>query len=76
MKWTSGDRDNIEDLRGSSGGGMGAMPLGIGGVVVLLLLSWATGVDFLSLVGGGGGGAAPTANVGPARPVASSPAEE
>src|SRR3954454_20872679 len=75
MKWTSGDRGNIEDLRGSSGG-MRAMPMGIGGVLVLLLLSWATGVDFLSLVGGGGGGAAPTTNVGTPGPAASSPAEE
>jgi predicted metalloprotease len=77
MKWTPGDRDNIEDLRGSSGGGMRAVPMGIGGVLVLLLLSWATGVDFLSLVGGGGGGgAAPTTNVGTPGRVASSPAEE
>ena len=29
--------------------------MGIGGVLVLLMLSWFTGVDFLSLVGGGGG---------------------
>ena len=32
-----------------------AMPMGIGGVLVLLVLSWFTGIDFLSLVGGGGG---------------------
>ena len=56
---------------------MRAVPMGIGGVLVLLLLSWATGVDFLSLVGGGGGGgAAPTTNVGTPGRVASSPAEE
>jgi predicted metalloprotease len=29
--------------------------IGIGGFLVLLLLSWATGTDFLSLLGGGGG---------------------
>jgi hypothetical protein len=75
MKWTPGDGSNIEDLRGRSGG-MRAMPLGIGGVLVLLLLSWATGVDFLSLLGGGGGGAAPTANVGTPGTVTSSPEEE
>ena len=34
---------------------MKAGGLGIGGLLVLLLLSWATGVDFLSLVGSGGG---------------------
>jgi predicted metalloprotease len=75
MKWTPGDRGNIEDLRGRTGGGMRAMPMGIGGVLVLLLLSWFTGVDFLSLVGGGGG-PAPTESVGTSGAVASSPAEE
>lgn len=28
--------------------------MGIGGVLVLLVLSWFTGIDFLSLVGDGG----------------------
>jgi uncharacterized protein len=50
MRWTPGDRGNIEDRRGSSVR-MG-MPLGIGGVLLLLVLSWFTGVDFLSLLGG------------------------
>ncbi len=75
MKWTPGNRGNIEDLRGRSGGGMRGMPLGIGGVLVLLLLSWFTGVDFLSLVGGGGG-PAPTVSVGTTGSPASSAAEE
>ena len=54
MRWTPGDRSNIEDLRGRSGLGMrvGA-PIGIGGLLLMLLLSWVTGVDFLSLLGGG-----------------------
>ena len=54
MKWTPGDRSNIEDLRGRSGRGMrvGA-PLGIGGLLVVLLLSWITGVDVMSLLGDG-----------------------
>ena len=55
MKWTAGNRDNVEDLRGSSGGGMRMGGLGLGGLLLVLVLSWATGVDFLSLVGGGGG---------------------
>src|SRR5687767_9557573 len=46
MRWTPGNRGNIQDMRGRSGR---AMPLGIGGFVLLLLLSWATGTDFLSL---------------------------
>lgn len=54
MRWTPGDRGNIEDRRGMRAGG--AIPMGIGGLLVLLVLSWFTGVDFLSLVGGGGGG--------------------
>ena len=32
---------------------MGA-PIGIGGLLIMLLLSWVTGVDFLSLLSGGG----------------------
>jgi uncharacterized protein len=57
---------------------MRAVPMGIGGVVVLLLLSWATGVDFLSLIGGGGGGPAPSASVGTSGSgsVATTPEEE
>jgi predicted metalloprotease len=74
MRWTPGDRSNVEDFRGRSGIGMRAGGLGIGGVLVLLLLSWATGVDFLSLFSGGGG--APTESVGTSGTVASSPEEE
>ena len=56
---------------------MRAGGLGIGGLLLLLVLSWATGIDFLSLVVGGGGGSAPSANVGRAPPARStSPAEE
>ena len=51
MRWASGDRGNIQDARGSSG--MRAGSIGIGGFLLLLLLSWATGTDFLSLLGGG-----------------------
>ena len=41
MRWTPGDRSNIEDNRGRSGGGIAG--LGIGGFLILLVLSWATG---------------------------------
>jgi predicted metalloprotease len=52
MKWTPGNRENVEDVRGRTGGaGMRVGGLGLGGLLVVLLLSWATGVDFLSLVG-------------------------
>src|SRR5215203_1878465 len=76
MRWTSGDRSNVEDMRGRSGGGMalGAGGLGVGGLLLLLVLSWATGVDLTSIVGGGG--SAPPASVGTSGSVTASPEEE
>jgi predicted metalloprotease len=73
MKFDSGDRSYIEDRRG---GGMirrGA-PIGLGGLVLLLLLSWATGTDFLSLLGDQA--AAPTETSQPGVAHESSPAEK
>jgi predicted metalloprotease len=76
MRWTRGDRSNIEDLRGRSGFGVRAGGLGIGGLIVVLLLSWATGVDFLSLMSGGAP-AGPSETVGTSgEPVATTPEEE
>src|SRR3954462_14514612 len=75
MRWSSGDRSNIEDLRGRSGGGGGMIPLGIGGFIVVALLSMFTGVDFFSLLGGGGGSPQPTA-VGTSGAAKGSPTEE
>jgi predicted metalloprotease len=75
MRWTPGDRSNIEDRRGSSAR-MGAVPMGIGGLLVLLVLSWFTGVDFLSLVGGGGGVPQTQAEPGPSAPPADTTPEE
>ncbi len=76
MRWTAGDRSNIEDARGRSGGmAMGAGGLGVGGLLLLLVLSWATGTDLTSIVGGGGGAAPPEA-VGTSGEVKASPAEE
>jgi predicted metalloprotease len=71
MRWTPGDRSNIEDMRGRTGGR--AVPLGIGGFIVLLLLSWATGTDFLSLFTDSG---SPTTTTGTSGDRASTPAEE
>src|SRR3954467_12208466 len=75
MRWSSGDRSNIEDLRGRSGGGGGMIPLGIGGFIVVALLSMFTGVDFFSMLGGGGSSSQPTA-AGPSGKVNASPSEE
>jgi uncharacterized protein len=73
MKWSTGDRGNIEDRRGM-GGMRGGASLGIGGVLVLAALSWATGTDFLSMFSGGDAGLDPTAASRPAEPA--SPREE
>ena len=75
MRWTAGDRSNVEDMRGRSGGmAMGAGGLGVGGLLLLLVLSWATGIDLTSIVGGGG--SAPPSSVGTSGEVKASPAEE
>jgi len=72
MRWTPGNRGNIEDMRGSGGGGIGMVPLGIGGFILLAALSMFTGVNFFALLGGGG--ASPT-SVGTSAPVNASPEE-
>jgi uncharacterized protein len=74
MRWTPGRRGNIEDMRGRSGVGRMGAPIGIGGLLVVLLLSWLTGVDFLSLVGGGG--APPSEYAGTSGEVKATPEEE
>jgi hypothetical protein len=72
MRWTRGERSkNIEDRRFERGGRRGGgLKLGLGGILLLLVLSAVTGQDFLSLVGnnptvstesGGGGTGAPDA---------------
>ena len=73
MRWT-GDRGHIDDMRGRSGFAGRGVPMGIGGLVILLLLSWLTGADFLSLLSGGvPPGAETTGSSGTA---ATSPEEE
>jgi uncharacterized protein len=77
MRWTPGERNpDIEDMRGSSGGGggFGVGRLGIGGFVVLLLLSLVFHRNFFALLGAGGGAPAgsPAAQTAP---VNSSPEE-
>jgi len=68
------DSDNVEDMRGSSGGfgggrGIGGVPLGIGGVIVVLIASYFLGVDpsvLLGMVNGGGEPAPAQVSHGPA----------
>jgi len=76
MRWSSGDRNDIEDRRGSGGRFGGAAPIGIGGLVLLLVLSWVTGTDFLSLLGGSGALAPVETTGGDAAPIQASPEEE
>src|SRR4051812_40311917 len=71
MRWRAGDRSNVQDLRGG-GGGMG-VPLGVGGLLVLLVGSWLTGVNLFDVVGSGSSAVSDTAV---SRPANSSPQEE
>jgi predicted metalloprotease len=61
MKWEDQrESDNVRDVRGSSGRGslpIGGKGIGVGGIVVALLASWAFGINpmtVLGLLGGGG----------------------
>ena len=74
MKWEGNrESDNVEDLRGSGGGsGGGGLPMlggrgiGIGGIVVALLASWAFGINPLTVLSALDGSAVQTAP-GPAQ---------
>ena len=78
MKWTAGNRDNVEDVRSRSGGGMRMGGLGLGGLLIVLVLSWVTGVDFLSLVGPDAISTSPSVSTGtgPAGEFRTTPEEE
>ena len=45
------ESENVEDRRGSSGGGIGGRSIGIGGVVVALIASYFLGIDPSVLLG-------------------------
>jgi predicted metalloprotease len=68
MRWTPGNSPDLEDRRGSSGGRGLRLPggrMGLGGIVVLVLLSVIFKKDFLSLLDGGAVGVESTAPTGP-----------
>lgn len=70
MRWKPGGTSrDIEDRRGRRMSGRG---MGVGGILVLLVLSVLFKQDFLSLAGGLGGGGAPVES----GPVSSTPEEE
>ncbi|MGZ4876983.1 MAG: KPN_02809 family neutral zinc metallopeptidase [Candidatus Angelobacter sp.] len=59
MRWTPGGTSgDIEDRRDEGGGGggfgFGGMHIGIGGMIILLILSFVFKRNFFSLLGGGG----------------------
>jgi hypothetical protein len=69
MKWEDLRRsDNVEDRRGFGGGGMVRTGgLGLGGLVVLLVVSYFFGIDPMSLLSPDStGGAGPSVSTGPA----------
>jgi predicted metalloprotease len=60
MRWTPGGTSgDIEDRRDDGGGGggfgFGGMHIGIGGMIILLILSFVFKRNFFALLGGGGG---------------------
>ncbi len=69
MRWTPGGvSSDIEDRRGSGGGGMrfGRGPtIGCGGAIILLVLSLLTGKNFFTLFDGSGSGPVQQAPAGP-----------
>ena len=69
MRWTPGGvSSDVEDRRGSSGGGgfgFGGMHIGIGGAVILLVLSLVFHKNFFALLGGGGDTATTQQQSGP-----------
>ena len=77
MKWTSrGRSQNLEDRRGTRASGLGRVaPIGLGGLLVLFVLSMVTGQDFLGMASDPGPG---PSSVGPAEsgPIATTPEEE
>ena len=75
MRWTPRGRSaNLEDRRGmGGGGGMITLPrMGIGGLLLLLVLSFIFKQDFFALLGGAGDGGQPVAGA----PAPTSPEEE
>ena len=83
MRWTPGGRSrNLEDARGGGGGGgfgrpmLGRGGLGIGGILILLVLSFVFKQDLLSpFLGGGGVGVDTSSGTSVNAPV-NDPAEE
>ena len=74
MKWTpGGESGDIEDRRDEGGGGgggfqIGGLHIGIGGAIVLAILSFVFKTNLFSLLGGGTGGIPARRSASPIRP--------
>jgi predicted metalloprotease len=72
MRWTAGNNDSLEDRRGQSPMLRAGLPIGLGGLLVLLVGSWLTGTNLLTLLDTSGvDSSAPVSGA-----VATSPEEE
>ena len=78
MRWTPGsESSDIEDRRGDSGGGgIGGIHLGIGGTVIVLVLSLIFHRNLFTLLGDGGGAPTTTASGDASAPPGSETPEE
>ena len=86
MRWTPGSSNqNVEDRRGESsggggfgfgGGGLGGRHIGIGGFLVLLVLSVVFRQDLFSALGTGGGEQSAPVQSAPSGPLQTTPEEE
>src|SRR5690349_13756051 len=57
MRWSpGGSSDDVEDRRDSSGGGIGGIHIGIGGFVILMILSLIFHRNFFTLLNSGSSG--------------------
>jgi predicted metalloprotease len=77
MRWTPGNESsNIEDRRGDSGGGgFGGIHLGIGGTIIVLVLSLIFHRNLFTLLGSGDAASSASASDTSAPPASESPAE-